>query len=108
MKLNKVYRAISDGHCGLHVTVNGSPLNPRHDIANFNVRYPHITFQSGRMGGATAQLAIAILADYLEKTDEVMKLYGQFALLILNELSAIPWEINSEQMEEHLQLLRAR
>ena len=108
MNSNKVYRAISDERGGLYVTVNGAPLNPRHDIANYNVRYPHLIFQSGRMGGATAQLAIAILADYLGKIDDVRELHGKFAWLVLNELSTLPWEIDSGEMERHLQLLRAK
>ena len=97
MDLQKVYA----GRRGreVEVKVGEDTLNPRLDLAN----HSPTGFNWGYNGSGPAQLALAILADYLGDDEKALALYQSFkrhkiAVLVENE-----WLITGQEIESILQ-----
>lgn len=79
------------------------PINPRFDLRC----YSPSGFDSGNTGEGSAQLALAILADYLGDEEEALQLHAPFLLLVVSGLN-LPggWYLPDEQISIAVALLR--
>ncbi|MBI2474767.1 MAG: hypothetical protein HYV68_03625 [Candidatus Taylorbacteria bacterium] len=98
----KCYEAHRDDHQELIVTVDGKPLDPRVDLRN----YYSTGFDCGYNGSGAAQLALAILADYLANDQVADRLSQEFKWQIVTELPDGGWRMNGKQIDEILASLR--
>ena len=89
--------------CGVEITVNGSPLNPRLDLRN----HSPTGFEWGYCGSGPAQLALAILADHLGDDEQALNLYQRFKWHVIAELPRKCWTLNSRQIQEAIEKLKA-
>lgn len=82
---------------GVVVWVDGNPLNPRRDLANYADN-----FDWGFRGSGAAQLAIAILADYarsIEMCDElVQRIHQGFQAAVVAQFPYERWELDGEEV----------
>jgi hypothetical protein len=79
----KVYRGtVNPGEFDWQVTVNNSPLNPRHDLVNHSPD----GFAWGYSGSGPSQLSLAILADCLQDDDRALKMYQYFKAYVIARL----------------------
>jgi hypothetical protein len=95
-----------EGHrtkAGPVVTVNGEPLDPRHDLHNHSPD----GFEWGYPGSGPAQLALAILADHLRDDEQAMNLHQRFKWAVVAELPERKWTLTSKQIETALQSLQS-
>src|SRR6202171_5784905 len=74
----KLYEGIRTDE-GCPVTVNGKPLNLRHDIRN----HSPTGFSWGYGGSGPAQLALALLADALGDDDRAVRLHQAFKFKVV-------------------------
>jgi hypothetical protein len=102
-KTPKVYEGHRLGKT-VDVTVNGRFLEPRSDLNGAN----STEFDWGYGGNAPAQLALAILADYLADDVQALNLYKVFNLEVIAKLACDNWEMTSLQIEIVLQCIRTR
>jgi hypothetical protein len=93
----KEYRGIRTGD-GVTVTVNGQPLNPRHDLRNHSPD----GFEWGYSGSGPAQLALAILADHLGDDARAQALYQEFKFTVVAGFQGDEWRMNSTAIDEAL------
>jgi Family of unknown function (DUF6166) len=98
----KVYKGMRQG-CVAAVTVNGRPLNPRLDLWN----HSPTGFEWGYGGSGPAQLAVAILADYLGKDNEAVLLHQEFKRVVIAQLPRRTWQLTSSQIAIWLATLRS-
>ena len=100
----KTYRGVrsKDGKC--KVTVDGRQLKSRSDLCNHSS-----TFEWGFAGSGPAQLALAILADYLKAGGEVdaVRLHQAYKHRIISHLPKKGWAIPEEQIAESLVSIEA-
>ena len=85
------------------VTVDGELLNPRLELRN----HTPTGFDWGYCGSGPAQLAVAILADHFDSTDEALELYQRFKWAVM--LAALPrkgWTFNTQQLEAAIEEIR--
>jgi hypothetical protein len=82
---------------GLTVTVDGKPLAQRTDIA----RLSRDGFEWSYEGPAPAQLALAILADYLGDDARALALHDGFMRAVVANF-ANEWEMTSSDIEAAL------
>ena len=61
----------------------------------------------GHPGSGPAQLALAILADYLDDDERALRLYQQFKSTVIAELPKRGWEITAEQIDQFLATVAA-
>lgn len=87
---------------GVEVTVNGVSLNPRFDLRN----HSPTGLEWGYGGSGPAQLALAILADYLGDNQQALNLYQRFKWRVIAELPHKRWILTSLQVDEALQRIR--
>jgi hypothetical protein len=89
---------------GVLVTVNGVSLDPRRDL------YDHSPdgFEWGYGGSGPAQLALAILADYLGNDNEALALYQSFKWSVVVKLPKRGWTISSRDINHALDELRTQ
>lgn len=86
-----VYRVREDGFC--------TPLNPRFDLRN----HSPTGFQWGYGGSGPAQLALALLADYLKDDARALQLYQDFkwsVIAVLPQNNA--WTLAPEDIDAAL------
>lgn len=101
--LQKVYRGQRTRE-GASVTVNGLPLNPRHDLYNHSPD----EFEWGYGGSGPAQLSLALLADHLGNDSEALAHYQDFKFAVVAGLSGDSWTLTDEQISQALQELQTR
>lgn len=81
---------------GTVIKSNGEPLNPRLDLANKSPT----GFAWGYSGSGPAQLALAILVDYLQDDNAALAHYQSFKEKVI---AALPenseWTLDGEQIE---------
>jgi hypothetical protein len=97
----KQYAGRRDGHA-LIVTVDGRRLNPRPDLWN----HSPTGFEWGYVGSGPAQLALAILADYLGNDEQALNLYQRFKWAVVAKLPRRSWTLTGEQIELEVRKFR--
>ena len=85
------------------MTVNGAALPLRLDLSN----HSPTGFEWGYNGSGPAQLALAMLADYLGNDDEALALYQDFKREVIAGLGD-EWAISRELIEWWLASYRRR
>jgi hypothetical protein len=82
---------------GAVVTVNGRPLDPRLDLKQLSTTGFEWTYE----GPGPAQLALALLADYLGDDGRALALYERFMRHLVAELDN-SWELTSADIDAAL------
>jgi hypothetical protein len=82
---------------GAVVTVDGTPLPPRHDLR----RLSSTGFEWTYAGAAPAQLALALLADHLADDNRALALHDTFMKRVIAELDN-SWELTSADIDAAL------
>lgn len=88
---------------GIRVTVDGAPLSERTDIRKFT----DYGFEWSYEGESPQQLAFAILADFLDNTDDAVRLSGPFMKSVVANLDN-DWELSGTQISKALETLENR
>lgn len=98
--MNKVYRRERKrGGCRVTVEPGNRDLSPRLDLAN----HSPTGFEWGYGGSGPAQLALAILADFVGDNDErVLDLYQEFKRDMIADLPADRWVLGAPEIAEWL------
>jgi hypothetical protein len=98
----KTYKGQRTG-CAINVTVDGFPLNPRLDIWD----YSPYGFEWGYDMEGTAQLALALLADFLGDDMKALRLHHDFKRTLLVPLhhDYNCWVITENEMRSYLATL---
>jgi len=86
---------------GVVVTVNGRPLNPRHDLYNHSPD----GFEWGYSGSGPAQLALAILADHLGNGALALVHHQEFKFRVVAGLPEQEWVLTGDDMSHALQAI---
>jgi hypothetical protein len=89
---------------GVEVTVNGRPLKLRLDLHD----HSPTGFEWGFGGSGPAQLALAILADYLGNDEQALNLYQRFKWAVIAELPRNRWALTSGDIDQAIQSIRAQ
>lgn len=95
MKTGSTYRGDpnKDGFSG--VTVDGKKLDPRRKVRDHSTT----GFSWGYEGSGPAQLALAILCDFLGNTEEAQSVYQEFKSEIVAGLpQGQPWVLTGQQI----------
>lgn len=101
--IQTVYRGIMAKDGGLVVEVNGAMLRERLDLRN----HSPTGFAHGYGGSGPAQLALAILADFLEDDLEALALYQPFKWRIIAQLPVgRNWELTGQQIADVIAVLK--
>jgi hypothetical protein len=82
---------------GALVTVDGRPLDPRHDLKRLSPTGFEWTYE----GAGPAQLALALLADHLGDDARALALYETFMRDVVAELDN-SWELTSADIDAAL------
>jgi hypothetical protein len=82
---------------GAVVTVDGKPLDPRHDLKQLSTTGFEWTYE----GAGPAQLALALLADHLGDDGRALALYERFMRHLIAELDN-SWELTSADIDRSL------
>ena len=85
---------------GIVVTVNGEPLDQRLDLKTLS----HDGFEWSFVGPASAQLALAILADHTGDDGKTLRLYEAFTREMVANF-ANEWVLTSADVEDAVQAL---
>lgn len=96
----KTYHGWRSG-CAVDVTVNGRPLNPRFDLWN----HSPTGFEWGYNGSGPAQLALALLADYLANDEEALDCYQRFKFAVIAGLRG-NWTLTGREIDQALRAIR--
>jgi len=96
----KQYRGWREGHAVL-VTVNDQPLNLRLEVCN----HSPTGFEWGYHGSGPAQLALALLIEHLEDTDQALALHQSFKQQVIAHLPFGGWTLTTTAIEEALHSL---
>ena len=96
------YKGRREGHVA-EATVNGRPLNPRLDLWNHSPS----GFEWGYRGSGPAQLALAILADYLSDDEEAVRQYQDFKYTVVANMPYLGWELTDTQIDESLEAMKS-
>lgn len=83
---------------------DGRPLDLRLDL----IRHSPAGFEWGYAGSGPSQLALAILADYLDDDDRARELYMDFRDLIIAALDGAEWRITIADLDEIVRILEDR
>ncbi len=89
----KVYEGIRTGQ-DCRVTVNGTPLNLRHDLRDHSPTGP----EWGYGGSGPAQLALGLLADALADDELAQDYYQQFKFAIVGRLNRQRWTLTQAEI----------
>lgn len=93
MKLDSVYQ----GEPGGKVTVDGDPLDPRFDLR----RHSPAGFGWGYGGSGPAQLALAMLADFLGDDEAAQRAYQDFKFEVVGRLpQGGGWQMAGRQIAD--------
>ena len=84
------------------VTVDGELLNLRLELRS----HSPTGFDWGYCGSGPAQLALAILADHFDSTDEALELYQRFKWAVIAALPRNGWTFNTQQLEAAIEEIR--
>jgi hypothetical protein len=87
---------------GAVVLVDGRPLDPKLDLANKSPT----GFAWGYGGSGPGQLALAILADYLQDDQETQRWYQAFKWRVITGLDRDHWKLTAAQVAEVLDSVR--
>jgi hypothetical protein len=99
----KVYQGtVTPNEMDWEVTVDGRPLSPRYDLANHSPD----GFSWGYAGSGPAQLALALLADYLGDK-EAQRLYQDFKFVIARLPQNECWKMTGGEIESALLRMRS-
>ncbi len=85
---------------GAVVTVDGRPLDPRHDLKRLSPTGFEWTYE----GAGPAQLALALLADHLGDDARALALYERFMRAVVADLDN-SWELTSAEIDEAIAAL---
>ena len=96
----KTYGGRREGSAAI-VTVNGRPLSLRLDLYN----HSPTGFEWGYCGSGPAQLALAILADYLGNDQEALEFYQRFKWAVVAGLPG-RWTLTGRDIDAVLHTLR--
>lgn len=100
--VSKIYHGTRLPNHSLTVTVNGRRLDPRSDLQN----HSPTGFEWGYGGSGPAQLALALLADYLGNDDRARALYQAFKFAVVAKLPKRGWSLTSRDIDHALQTIR--
>ncbi|WP_135468824.1 DUF6166 domain-containing protein [Crenalkalicoccus roseus] len=89
----KVYEG-GRGLAGAQVTVDGRPLDPRHDVRLFSRAGFEWTYE----GDGPRQLALALLCDHLGAPERALALTEPFMREVVAELDN-SWRLTGEEIE---------
>jgi hypothetical protein len=98
----KTYIGRREGYAVI-VTVNSRSLNPRLDLFN----HSPTGFEWGYCGSGPAQLALAILADYLGEDESALNLHQRFKWSVIAELPRKAWTLTSSEIAEAIVRINA-
>ena len=90
----------SYGQC--FVTVNGRALDPRFDL---RFHSPD-GFEWGYGGSGPAQLALALLDDYLGDNEKALALYQDFKCSVVSGLPRGGWKLSGRDIDQALNAIR--
>jgi len=96
MKHNVVYKGVR-GAAGCLVTCDGVELQPRNELRN---HAPSGLFEWGFNGSGAAQLALAILCDFLQDDQKALQFYEEFKTDMLAPIGQPTWTMKSEMLTE--------
>jgi len=85
---------------GAVVTVDGQPLDPRHDLKRLSPTGFEWTYE----GAGPAQLALALLADHLGDDASALALYEPFMRAVVAELDN-SWDLTTAEIAAALAAL---
>lgn len=94
----KIYQAVRT-EAGAVVCVNGRELQPRYDLRN----HSPAGFEWGYGGSGPAQLALAILADFLGDDETAQILYQKFKRECIAPIAKERWTMSSQEIRDWLQ-----
>jgi len=97
----KRYEGVRTG-AAVDVTVNGQRLDPRLDLWNHSPS----GFEWGYGGSGPAQLALAILADYLADDAAALERYQRYKEVVVARLPYRSWTLTSREIEQVLEALQ--
>lgn len=93
----KIYEGRRDGG-NVIATVNGWPLRERHDLHS----HSPTGFEWGYGGSGPAQLALAILADYLGDDQQALAIYQEFKFQVIAALPDRWWKLTGHDIDKAL------
>ena len=82
---------------GCEVTVDGQPLNPRHDLRRFST-----DFEWGYDGTGPRQLALALLADHYGQDDKAVAGCAVFVRALIETLDGDVWSLTGPDIDRAL------
>ena len=82
---------------GTVVTVDGEPLDPRHDLRNLS-----LGFEWGYVGSGPYQLALALLAHH-RGAAEALRSHKDFAEAVVSELGEDEWILSAEDIDRGIE-----
>ena len=85
------------------VTVDRHPLPPRHDLRAYG---PVFDWDASEAG--PSQLALALLADYLDDDERALEMHQEFRRRLVRGLPPEGWVLTAEQVEPVLREIAAR
>jgi len=91
----KTYKGLR-GAEGCLVTVDGAPLDPRHDLR----RYSEGSFEWGYDGTGPRQLALAILAEHFGDSTRALDYHRVFAETVIAELKSDEWTLTADAIQQ--------
>ncbi len=99
----KIYKGkVTPNELNWTVTVNDLPLNPRNELRN----HSPTGFAWGYGGSGPAQLALAILADYLQDDTRAQKLYQKFKIAVIAKIPQNEsWQLTDEEIKSIVERL---
>jgi len=101
---NKCYQGKRSESGETFVTVDGQALDPRFDL---RFHSPD-GFEWGYGGSGPAQLALALLADYLGDEEEAQLLYQEFKWTVVSHLVREHWILTGKEIRKALEQLRSQ
>jgi len=96
----KHYRGWREGHAVL-VTVNDRPLNLHLEVCN----HSPTGFEWGYHGSGPAQLALALLIEHLEDSEQALTLHQSFKQQVVARLPYAGWRLTTTEIEVALHSL---
>jgi hypothetical protein len=91
-----VYQGTRTAAGGCTVTVDGAPLDPRHDLKQFAA-----VFEWGYDGDGSHQLALALLAHRIG-AERALTQYKLFCETVVAEFSPEGWRLTGEEIDSTL------
>jgi hypothetical protein len=91
------YKGIRGPDGSVVVTVDGEPLDPRHDLRNLA-----LAFEWGYVGSGPNQLALALLAHHRDDR-EALQSYKDFTEAVVSELSQDEWSLDSDDIDRGIE-----